>query len=167
MIARSIAATALAGAVALAPTAAFGYGSEDAALTCSATQVTVTQQFECVGTGPEGASAALQATTSGENATFIAGTVTSAEKTVVDGEATWTVEAPSTAGVIGFTLLVDGEAADTATVDVVADSAASGSDELSSTGFENTALAAGAGVLLVAGAATVFVAARRRASQNA
>ncbi|WP_062466010.1 hypothetical protein [Demequina maris] len=164
MIARSIAATALAGAVVLAPTAAFGYGSEDASLTCTATQVTVTQQFECVGRGPDGASAALQATTSGDNAKFIAGTVTSAEKTLVGGEVSWTVEAPSTAGVIGFTLLVDGEAADTATVDVVAGSSTGTSDELSGTGFANAGLAAGAGALLVVGAATVFVAARRRSS---
>jgi hypothetical protein len=53
-------------------------------------------------------------------------------------------------------------------VDVVAGTATeSGSDdELSSTGFENAGLAAGAGALLVAGAATVYVAARRRSAQN-
>ncbi|WP_156165413.1 hypothetical protein [Demequina rhizosphaerae] len=164
MLARTFAAAALAGAVVLAPTAAFAedYPAADAALTCEATQVPVTTQFDCVGTGPDGASAVLQATTSGDNATFIAGTVSSEAKTVVDGEVTWTVEAPSTAGTIGFTLIVDGEAVDTATVDVVAGT----TDELSGTGFENVGLAAGAGVLLVAGAATVFVAARRRASQN-
>jgi len=174
MFARSFASAALAGAIVLAPTAALAtagtYPAPSDSLTCSATQVPVGTEFTCTGTGPDGIEVALQATTSGEDVTFVAGTVTSPVQTITGGEATWTVQAPAQAGEIGFSLLYFDESAsawtsyDTATVTVVADS--TDDDSLAATGFENAGLGAGAGVLLVAGAATVFVAARRRASQN-
>lgn len=167
MIARTFASVALAGAVVLAPTAAFAetYPAPEDALTCSATVVDQGQTFDCTVEGPNGASAQLQTTTSGDDAT-IAGTVTSAPKTIVNNVAEFTVTAPGTAGVIGISAIINGEAIDTASVDVVAADAAA-DDELSSTGFENAGLAIGAGVLLVAGATTVFVAGRRRANANA
>ena len=169
MIARTLAATALAGAAVLVPTAAFAetYPAPADSLTCSAAQVAPGSTFSCVFGGPNGAEAQLQATTSGDNAT-IAGTVTSEVKTIADNTASFTVTAPATAGTIGVTAIIDGAAADTAAVAVVSGTGtASGSDEeLSSTGFENAGLAAGAGALLVAGAATVYVAARRRSAQN-
>jgi len=168
MIARTVVTAALAGAVVLAPTAALADVEEypDAAdsLTCDASQVEVTNTVDCTVGAANGAQAALQVTTSGEDAS-IAGTVTSAEKTVADNVATFTITAPSTTGTMGVTALIDGVAADTASIEVVA-SSASTDDELAGTGFENAGLAAGAGVLLVAGAATVFVAARRRATAN-
>ncbi|WP_062318499.1 hypothetical protein [Demequina maris] len=159
--------TALAGAAVLAPSAAFAeeYPSAADSLTCTATTVEVGQGFECEVGGPNGSDAALQATTSGEDAS-IAGTVTSVTKTIADNVASFSVTAPSTAGTIGLTAIIDGEAVDTAAVEVVA--AGAGTDsELSGTGFENAGLAAGSAGLLVAGAATVFIAARRRAAQNA
>lgn len=167
MIARTFASVALAGAVVLAPTAAFAetYPAPDDALTCSATVVDQGQTFDCTVEGPNGASAQLQTTTSGDDAT-IAGTVTSAPKTIVNNVAEFTVTAPGTAGVIGISAIINGEAVDTASVSVAA--ATGGTDEeLSGTGFENAGLAIGAGVLLVAGATTVFVAGRRRANTNA
>ncbi|WP_062299256.1 hypothetical protein [Demequina maris] len=162
--------TALAGAAVLAPSAAFAtdYTSDESTLTCDATTVEVNETFECTIEGPDGSDAALQATTSGEDAA-IAGTVTSATKTITDSVTDYSVTAPGTAGTIGLTAIVDGEAVDTATVQVVASSVAgAGTDsELSGTGFENAGLAAGSAVLLVAGAAGVFIGARRRAAQNA
>ncbi len=168
MFVRTLAVTALAGAAILAPTAAFAedYTSGEDAIGCDVSIIEVGQPFDCDVEGPEGSDAALQATTSGADAS-IAGTVTSATKTISGGAASFTVTAPSTAGTLGLTAIVDGEAVDTASIEVVAAGTAGSSDELSGTGFENVGLAAGAAGLLVAGAATVFIGARRRAAQNA
>ncbi|SEJ40535.1 hypothetical protein SAMN05421637_1738 [Demequina mangrovi] len=167
MIARSIATVALAGAAVLAPTAAFAetYPAPEGALTCSVTEVPVSTAFTCTGTSTDGEEAVLQATTSGEDA-VIAGTVSSAVEDITSGSVTWDVTAPSEVGTIGFTLVIDGTAVDTATVNVVATSTSGGSGSLSTTGFENAGLAIGAGALLVAGAATVYIAARRRSAQS-
>lgn len=170
MIARTFASVALAGAVVLAPTAAFAetYPAPEDALTCSATVVDQGQTFDCTVEGPNGASAQLQTTTSGDDAT-IAGTVTSAPKTIVNNVAEFTVTAPGTAGVIGISAIINGEAVDTASINVAAPAGGGNGDddELARTGFENAGLAIGAGILLVAGATTVFVAGRRRANANA
>ncbi|WP_062311238.1 hypothetical protein [Demequina rhizosphaerae] len=168
MIARTIATVALAGAAVLAPSAAFAadtYPDAADSLTCSTTQTPVNSTFTCTIEGPNDSMAQLQTTFSGGDAE-IAGTVTSAEKTITANEASFTVTAPAVTGTIGITGIIDGTAVDTAAVDVVAADVASDSGELSGTGFENAGLAAGAGVLLVAGAVTVFVAARRRAAAN-
>jgi len=160
MIRRALAAVAVAGIALAVPVTASAvtYPADDATLECSATQVAPNESFECTITAEGATEAQLQATTSGENAS-IAGTVTSAPKDITSGTADFTVTAPSVEGTIGLTAIVDGVAVDeTATVIV--------SDQLSGTGFDSTPLAIGAGVLLVAGAAVVFVAARRRASQN-
>lgn len=159
---RTVTAIAIAGALALAPTAAQAVGTYPApgdSLTCSTTQTPVSTVFTCTIEGPNDAAAQLQTTFSGGDAT-IAGTVTSAAKTIVDNEATFTVTAPGTTGVIGITGIIDGSAVDTASVEVVAEAGTGGS--LSGTGFENAGLALGAGALLVGGAAAIVVAARRR-----
>ncbi|MGC4175649.1 hypothetical protein [Demequina sp.] len=162
MIKRSLATVAVAGLTFAAPVAAFAgtdYPAPEAGVTCDSTQVAPNESFNCTVTG-EGTNAALQATTSGENASIdIAGTETSADNPLVDGEASFVVTAPSVEGTIGITGLIDGEAVGTADVDVA--------EELSGTGFDSMPLAVGAGVLLVAGAAVVFVGARRRSAQNA
>ncbi len=161
MITRALAAVAVAGIALAVPVTASAvtYPADDATLECSATQVAPNESFECTITAEGATEAQLQATTSGENAS-IAGTVTSAPKDITSGTADFTVTAPSVEGTIGLTAIVDGVAVDeTATVTVAGDS-------LSGTGFDSTPLAIGAGVLLVAGAAVVFVAARRRSAQN-
>jgi len=160
MIRRALAAVAVAGVALAVPVTASAvtYPADDATLECSATQVAPNESFECTITAEGGTEAQLQATTAGENAS-IAGTVTSAPKDITSGTADFTVTAPSVEGTIGLTAIVDGIVVDeTATVIVT--------DQLSVTGFDSTPLAIGAGVLLVAGAAVVFVAARRRSSQN-
>jgi hypothetical protein len=160
MIRRTLAIGALAAVAVAAPTAAVAttYPAPEDALTCSATQVQPGGSFTCEIGGPDGASAQLQATTSGANAS-IAGTVTSEAKTISGGSASFTVTVPGEEGTVGLTALIDGEAVDTSSV-VVA-------EELSSTGFENMGLAIGAGALLVAGAGAVVIGARRRASADA
>ena len=162
MIARTFASVALAGAVVLAPTAAFAetYPAPADSLSCSATQVEVGVEVTCTVGGPNGSEAVLQVTFPGE------GTTTYGPVTIVDNVATFTFTAPTTVGVLGVSALIDGEAVDTATINVVAADAAA-DDELSSTGFEIAGLAIGAGVLLVAGATTVSGAGRRRANTNA
>ena len=164
MIRKTLAAAGIAGALVMAPTAAFAVGTYPApadALTCSTTQTPVSTVFNCTIEGPNGSAAQLQTTFSGGDAT-IAGTVTSAEKTIAANEANFTVTAPGTTGVIGITGIIDGVAIDTASVDVIAETSTGGDGSLSGTGFENAGLAVGAGVLLVGGAAAIAVAARRR-----
>ncbi|MDN4475419.1 hypothetical protein QQX09_06055 [Demequina sp. SYSU T00192] len=168
MIARTIATVALAGAAVLVPSAAFAadtYPDAGDSLTCDASQVDVTNTVGCTVGAADGSKVALQVTTAGEDAS-IAGTVTSAAKTVSGNVASFTITAPSSTGTMGITAIIDGEAVDTASIEVVSSASTTTGDELSGTGFENVGLAAGAGVLLVAGAATVFVAARRRAAAN-
>ncbi|WP_062387906.1 hypothetical protein [Demequina iriomotensis] len=174
MIVRTVATAALGTAIALAPAVAASaetYPAPEGSLTCSVTQIPVDQTFTCTITST-GDYAQLQTVFSGDDAT-IAGTVTSAE-VALDGTADFTVTAPSIVGTIGITGIVDGEAIDTASVEVVAEDtggtttgvAGAGGGGLSGTGFENEGLAIGAGVLLVAGAATVYIAARRRANHS-
>lgn len=160
MFKRTIATIIVAGAAFAAPVAASAtpYPAPDSDLTCAAAQVAPGESFGCTITGPDGASAQLQTTFSGADAE-IAGTVTSDAKTITDGEANFTVTAPTIEGVIGITALVDGVAIEsTAAVDVAA--------ELSGTGFTGVPLAVAAGALLAAGAAVVFVAARRKSSAS-
>jgi hypothetical protein len=160
MIRRTLAVGALAAIALATPTAALAtdYPAQEDSLTCADAQIAPGASTTCEGAGPEGADAALQATTSGANAS-IAGTVTSDTKTISGGSASFTVTAPAEEGTIGITLLIDGEAVDTTSILVA--------EELSSTGFENTGLAVGAAVLLVAGAGAVVIGARRRSQQNA
>ena len=160
MIRRTLATVAVAAAALAVPVAASAtqYPAPEPGLTCTASQVAPGESADCTITGPDGAAAQLQTTFSGADAE-IAGTVTSAAKTITDGEATFTVTAPTIEGTIGVTGIIDGVAFATASVEVA--------EELSSTGFDNMGLAVGAGALLVAGASVVFVAARRRSAQNA
>ncbi|WP_062304474.1 hypothetical protein [Demequina subtropica] len=173
MIVRTLATAALGTALALGPALAASaelYPAPEGALTCSATQVPVDTVFTCTVTSDTGTYAQLQTVFAGDDAT-IAGTVTSSEVALVDGASDFTVTAPSIVGTIGITGIVDGTAVDTASVEVVASDVAGGGGTtgsagggLSGTGFENQGLAIGAGVLLVAGAATVYIAARRRSA---
>lgn len=172
MIRRTIAAVALSGALVLAPSAAFAagaYPAPDASLKCDRQVTAVSTVVNCTVTGPNNASAKLQTTYSGADAT-IAGTVTSAPKTITNNTASFVITAPGITGVIGVTAIVNDVAITPgASVQVVAASTdtGSGSGNLPQTGFENTGLAIGAGAALVAGAAAVFVAARRRQAQDA
>jgi len=159
MIKRSLATLAVAGIAFAVPVAAQAttYPAPVPTLTCSTAQAVPGASFQCVITGSDGDSAQLQTTFSGANAE-IAGTVTSAAKTIAGGEASFTVTAPAIEGTIGISGIINGAAFDTADVDVAA--------ELSGTGFDSMPLAIGAAALLVAGASVVFVAARRRSAAN-
>ncbi|WP_062387932.1 hypothetical protein [Demequina iriomotensis] len=171
---RTLATTAIAaGALALAPTAAFAYGE-------SAGDITAPGTLTAGGTttvgvyGNEFDVVYITITIAGHTFKIghpypiVAGTVTSESYTIAEGEvgANFDVEIPEDAtGTVGITSYVNGEVVDTATIELATDAAAA--DELSSTGFENGGLVAGAGVLLVAGAGAVTIAARRRAGANA
>jgi len=160
MIKRSLATLAVTGLALAVPVAAFAatdYPAPPPGLTCSTTQAAPGTTFTCTITGEDGDNAQLQTTFSGADAT-IAGTVTSAAKTITAGEANFTVTAPSIEGTIGISGIINEVAFATADVDVA--------EELSGTGFDGMPLAVGAGVLLVAGAAVVFVGARRRSAAN-
>ena len=160
MIKRSLATIAVTGLALAVPVAAMAttYPAPEPTLTCDTAQAAPGTTFECIITGEDGDSAQLQTTFAGANAE-IAGTVTSAAKTVAGGEASFVVTAPSIEGTIGVTGILNQVAFDTADVEVA--------EELSGTGFDGMPLAIGAGALLVAGAAVVFVAARRRSNTNA
>jgi hypothetical protein len=188
MIRRSVVAVAAAGVLVLATglpgAATVAYPAPEDSLTCAAAQVPAGEVLECTIGGPDGASAQLQTTFAGEDAA-IAGTVTSAAKTIAGNIASFTVTAPSTEGIIGVTGIIDGQAVDTASVEVVVTAdivegagplpgdggtstdggVETGDGVLSGTGFENSGLAIGAGALLVAGGVAVFVGARRRNNQ--
>ncbi len=166
MIVRRITTIAFVGALAFAPAAAASaetYPAPDGALTCSVTETPVDTTFTCTITSDTGVEAQLQTTFSGDDAT-IAGTVTSEPVALAEGTAEFTVTAPSITGTIGITGIVDETAVDTASVVVVAESSTGGSGGLSGTGFENQALAIGAGALLLGGATVVYIAARRRSA---
>lgn len=169
---RALVAAIIAGALAFAPSAATAVGTYPApedSLACSATQTMVDNQFTCTISGPEGHDAQLQ-TTFEDGKAMIAGTVTSEPRTIVDNVATFTVTAPDVKGSIAITSLIDGVMTDTASVKVMAvssDAGANGADSgeddgLAQTGFDNTWMVLGAGILLVVGAVIVVVAARRR-----
>ncbi|MDN4484179.1 hypothetical protein [Demequina lignilytica] len=164
MIRKTIAALALAGAMVLAPVAAQAapvtYPASEYTITCSVTTVAAGKTFECTVTGPNGGTLELRVTLPGGKV------ITVKPTSFTTDSATFSLTAPSELGVLGVTAVSEGSTVGTATVDVV--SASTGTDSgLASTGFENTGLAIGAGALLVAGAATVFVAARRRQMQDA
>jgi hypothetical protein len=162
MLKRALAIAAVVGAGLALPASAYatdGYPPEEADLTCSTSQVEVTGAFTCTVTGTEGADAVLEATFDNGTVT-IAGTTTSAPKTISGGEANFDLTAPDVTGTIYITATVDGvEAEAQASVDVV--------DELSGTGFDGMPLAVGAGVLLLAGGVIVFAATRRRSHADA
>lgn len=163
MIRRTLAVGALTLVASAVPAVAFAgsYPAPQDSLSCSASQVLPGGTLTCAIGGPEGSSAQLQVTTSGANAS-IAGTVTSEQKVITDGSATFTVTAPDESGTLGLTALIDGVAVDTSTA-----IAAAAGEELSATGFQSTGLAIGAGALLVAGAGAVVIGARRRARVDA
>ncbi|MDN4490659.1 hypothetical protein QQX13_07420 [Demequina sp. SYSU T00068] len=166
MIRKTIAALALAGAIVLVPAAAQAapvtYPASEYSITCSVTQVETGRTFECTVTGPNGGTLELRVTLPNGSVLTIAPT------SFTTDSATFSLTAPSELGVLGVTAVSEGSTVGTATVDVVSTSTGTtDTDGLASTGFENTGLAIGAGALLVAGAATVFVAARRRQLQDA
>lgn len=156
MIKRSLATLAVTGLAFAAPVAAFAstdYPVPPPGLTCSTAQAAPGSSFTCTVTGDPAADATLTTTFSGADAA-IAGTVTSAPRLVGATGAVFTITAPTIEGTIGISAVVGQVSAGTADVDVA--------EELSGTGFNGMPLAVGAGVLLVAGASVVFVAARRR-----
>ncbi|WP_062521741.1 hypothetical protein [Demequina silvatica] len=133
--------------------------------------------FTCTVTSTLGDKAALQTSASTFDAA-IAGTVTSGTKALRSGAASFTVSTPSDAsGTVTATGIVDGGAVGSVAVDVTNTAVLSEdtgttatettSAVLSATGFAGTTMALGAGVLLVAGATTVIVAARRNGPEDA
>ncbi|WP_062304442.1 hypothetical protein [Demequina subtropica] len=173
---RTFATLAAGTALALAPSAASAedYGTVSS-MECNPLTVEAGGRATCTLTS-DGTSVVWQVTTSGDDVTLIsvAGTVSTAAQDIVGGTSVLTFDAPEAAGTIGVIAIVDGEPVDTATITVTAaddtegvgsDASASGSDdELSSTGFDNAGLVAGAGALLVVGAGAVAFAARRRSN---
>jgi hypothetical protein len=164
MIKRLLATIAVAGLALAVPAAAFAgteYPAPEPTLTCDTAQVALSATFACTVTGEDGATVQLQTTFDGEDAPVaIAGTVISDETTIASGEANFVVTAPGSEGTIDIVAFVDGEELSaTAAVEVV--------DELSGTGFDGMPLAIGAGALLAAGAAVIFIAAARRNRENA
>lgn len=168
---------ALGAAVALTfgvPVAALAdeYPAPEADLECSTQQTPVVTDFTCTVFGEEGADAQIQTEFDGDDAT-IAGAQVSEVKTIVDGKATWTVNAPEVTGPItieGFVAEVPIDT--TATVMVIdagvdsntgEDSEAAASNNLPATGASNsTPLVVGAIVLVAAGTFVVIFAVRRR-----
>jgi len=164
MIRKTLAAVVVAGAAFAVPVAAVAapaYPADSASIECSATQVETGQAFTCTVSSPDGGTnATLTADASTGTPTVAA--ADSATKALVGGEAQFTVTAPSEVSDLIISAQIDGDAvAGTLTVEVLAEG------ELSGTGFDSMPLAIGAAVLLVGGAAVVFVAARRRSAQNA
>jgi hypothetical protein len=150
------------------PAAAFAintdYPAPPPALTCDTAQVAPGATFNCEVTGQLNADAILTTDFPGATAE-IAGTDTKTQalstptSNVNEGTTTFSITAPTIEGDITITVSVNGESPDGVAVEVAS--------ELSGTGFDSMPLAVGAGVLLVAGAAVVFVAARRRSAHNA
>ena len=168
MIKRSLATLAVTGLALATPAAAFAintdYPAPAPALSCSTAQAAPGSTFTCTATGQLNADAILTTDFPGATAE-IAGTDTKTQalstptSNVNEGTTTFSITAPSIEGDITITLSVNQQSPDGVAVEV--------SSELSGTGFDSMPLAVGAGVLLVAGAAVVFVAARRRSAQNA
>ena len=166
MIKRALAALAVTGvafAIPVAASASTDYPVPPPELTCSSAQAAPGSDFTCTLTGDPSAEATLTTTFSGADAA-IAGTVTSAPRLVGATGAVFTITAPVIEGTIGISAVVGQASAGTASVDVAL---AVADDGLSGTGFTGMPIAVGAGVFLVAGAAMVFVASRRRSDVNA
>ena len=183
MIRRSIAVGALAAAIIAFPTAAMAeeYPAGEASLVCDATVVTAGDEFGCKVVTDYGDEGHIQVS-SPVCDVAIAGTVTSAPKSVASGEAPYVVDTTEgCSGMLDITGYVDGEPVGVAQVQVIAGGVldeevveeegtlsaggvVTAEETLSATGFESLPMAVGAGVLLLAGVGVVMVAARRTAA---
>jgi LPXTG-motif cell wall-anchored protein len=170
MIRRTVFIAAAAAALAIVPTAAFGYGASDYSNkgTVSDSTPAIGQSFTVTIHGPAGASVTLTITsnpaTLPDSSITIAGTKSLAKVTNAAGDATFTVTLAS-AGT--YTLVAtdtaSGAVLSTQAVTVAAVASASGS-ALAMTGADPLPLLLGAGGLLVLGAGGVVVAKRRKAA---
>lgn len=175
-ISRTVAAVALAGALALAPSAAFGYGASDYTNrgTASDTTPAVGQSFTITIVGPPGARVILTITsnpaTLPDSAITLAGTRSLAKTTDATGTAVFTVtlNQPGSFTAVA-TDAVSGEVLSTQTFAVsgAAPGTPSSAGQLSATGSNALPLALGAGALLAAGAGSIVYAKRRRAAAHA
>ncbi len=103
MFARTLAATALAGALVFAPAAAMAappYPAPENALGCSVAQIPVNGTFTCTVGADNGAIVELHVTVPG------AGTKTYGPVTVTNYKATFTITAPGSVGVMGISAVI-------------------------------------------------------------
>ncbi|GIG38801.1 hypothetical protein Cph01nite_05630 [Cellulomonas phragmiteti] len=178
-ISRLVATATIAGALALAPTAAFAYGAADYTNVGSVSTASpvIGQSITITVVGPINAPVNLTITsnsaTVSDAAISIAGTRTLQKITDATGTAVFTVTLAQ-AGT--FTAIVtdatSGEVLSTQTLSVVAapgtspSAVGSGSGQLSATGSNALPIALGAGALLLVGAGGVVYANKRRQGAN-
>ncbi|MBD7917218.1 immunoglobulin domain-containing protein [Cellulomonas sp. Sa3CUA2] len=173
-ISRTVATAAIAGALALAPTAAFAYGASDYTNTGTASDTTpaVGQSFTITVQGPGNTPVVLTITSNPasipDSAISIAGTRSATKTTNAAGSAVFTVtlaQAGTYTAVV--TDGVSGEVLSTQTFTVAAatggTATASGSG-LAVTGSSTLPIALGAGALVLVGAGGVAYASKRRKS---
>jgi LPXTG-motif cell wall-anchored protein len=163
MIRRMVFIAAAAAALAIVPTAAFGYGgtSYTDKGTVSDSTPAPGQSFTVTVHGPAGTSVTLTITS---NPASIAGTTTLVKTTNASGDATFTVTlAKAGTYTLVTTDTASGAVLSTQVVTVAAaGSAAASGGSLATTGAEPLPILLGAGGLLVLGAGGVVIAKRRK-----
>lgn len=173
-IIRTVVTAAIAGALALAPTAAFAYGAGDYTNkgTASTTTPTAGQSFTITVVGPANTPVVLTITSNPasipDSAITIAGTKSLTKTTNASGAAVFTVtlsQAGSYTAVV--TDGVSGEVVSTQTFTLAAVAAAATGGQLSATGSNALPIALGAGALVLMGAGGVVYANKRRQGANA
>ncbi len=164
MIRRTVFIAAAAAAMAIVPTAAFGYGAPDYTTTVSTSSPTVGQPFTFTVHGPAGAQVTLTITSNpasiASSSITIAGTKSLTKTTDASGVATFSV----TLATAGTYSLVGTDTASGAVLSTqsVTTAAAGSSAALAMTGADPLPMLLGAGGLLVLGAGGVVVAKRRK-----
>ncbi len=164
MIRRTVFIAAAAAALAIVPTAAFGYGATDYTTTVSVPAPTVGQSFTFTVHGPAGAQVTLTITSNpasiADSAITIAGTKSLIKTTNASGVATFTV----TLATAGTYALVATDTASGAAISTqsVTTAAAGSSATLAMTGADPLPMLLSAGGLFVLGAGGVVVAKRRK-----
>ncbi|MBO3096356.1 peptidase [Cellulomonas dongxiuzhuiae] len=171
-ISRTVATAVIAGALALAPTAAFAYGAADYTNTGTVSDTTpaVGESFSITVVGPGNTPVALTITSNPasipDSAIQIAGTRSLTKTTNAAGTAVFTVTLAQAATYTAVvTDSVSGEVLSTQTFSASATAggaAAASGGQLSATGSNALPLAMGAGALLLAGVGGVVYANRRR-----
>lgn len=166
-IIRTVVTAAIAGALALAPTAAFGYGAADYTNTGTASTTTpvVGSSFSITVAGPGNTPVVLTVTTNPtslpDSAITIAGTKSLTKTTNASGAAVFTV---TLSQVGAYTAVVtdgvSGQVLSTQTFTVAGAAAAGG--QLSATGSNALPIALGAGALVLIGAGGLAYANKRR-----
>ena len=167
MIRRTVFIAAAAAALAIVPTAAFGYGASDYSNkgTVSDSTPAAGQSFTVTVHGPGGASVTLTITsnpaTLPDSSITIAGTKSLAKVTNASGDATFTVSLAS-AGTYTLVATDTASGAVLSTQAVTVAAASASSSTLAYTGADPLPILLGAGGLLVLGAGGVAVAKRRK-----